>query len=24
VIDDFLMKPVTMHTFSRSIRKLLD
>ncbi len=24
VIDDFLMKPVTMHTFSRSIRNLLD
>ncbi|MBI9089100.1 MAG: response regulator [Desulfobacterium sp.] len=24
VIDDFLMKPVTMHTISRSIRKLLD
>jgi PAS domain S-box-containing protein len=24
VIDDFLMKPVNMHTFSRSIRKLLD
>ncbi|MCP4119389.1 MAG: response regulator [Desulfobacteraceae bacterium] len=24
IIDDFLMKPVTMHTFSRSIRNLLD